>query len=180
MKRYLDAVGFSFAAVLVVAVVTWACISMLTVPAGAQTRFRPAQAECFTAGPSVYMAAPGSNTLQLSRLSCVALDPATLALNPTTGKLQAIIPASSSVPQFVDSETPQGAVDGANATFNLMQGPNPPGSLLLFRNGILQCAIQCASGPDYTLVGNTITFVTEAIPQATGAPDTLKASYRFR
>ena len=48
--------------------------------------------------------------------------------------------------------------------------PNPAASVGLYRNGMLQKA-----GPDYSLSGNTITFVPAAVPQA---GDTLLASYR--
>jgi len=71
---------------------------------------------------------------------------------------------------FVDSETPLGTVDGANATFTLGAAPNPAGSLKLFRNGLLQ-----KQGLDYTLTGNTITFLGAAIPQP---GDVLLADYR--
>ncbi len=71
---------------------------------------------------------------------------------------------------FVDSETPLGTVDGANATFTLGAAPNPAASLKLFRNGLLQ-----KQGLDYTLTGNTITFLGNAIPQP---GDVLLADYR--
>jgi hypothetical protein len=71
----------------------------------------------------------------------------------------------------VDSETPSGTPDGANAAFVLSQAPNPPESLLMYRNGLLM-----KSGLDFTLSGNTVTFVAGAIPQ-TG--DVLMGSYRI-
>lgn len=71
---------------------------------------------------------------------------------------------------FVDSETPTGTVDGANSTFTLSGTPNPATSLLLYRNGILQ-----KQGLDYQLSGNTITFLSVAIPQS---GDILQACYR--
>jgi hypothetical protein len=75
-----------------------------------------------------------------------------------------------SLPLMVDGETPAGAVDGINAVFGLNYGPSPMDSLRLYRNGIL-----LKSGVDYTLTGNTITFLQEAKPE-TG--DVLQASYR--
>lgn len=71
---------------------------------------------------------------------------------------------------FVDAETPQGAIDGVNARFTLSSAPNPGGSLQLYRNGLLQRA-----GVDYTLSGNTVTFLAGALPQP---GDTLVAWYR--
>lgn len=78
---------------------------------------------------------------------------------------------SSAVPGFADNEAPQGTIDGANQVFTLTAPPVPESSLLLYRNGLLQ-----KSGYDFTLSGNTITFVEAATPQ-TG--DVLLASYRI-
>jgi hypothetical protein len=72
---------------------------------------------------------------------------------------------------FVDAETPAGAINGANDSFTLVNSPNPPASLTLFLNGLLQ-----DQGGDYTLASNMITFATGATPQ-TG--DILLASYRL-
>lgn len=71
---------------------------------------------------------------------------------------------------FVDGETPAGAANGSNAAFTLSQVPNPPASLLLYRNGMLQ-----KSGLDFNLSGQVITFVPAALPQP---GDILIASYR--
>jgi hypothetical protein len=72
--------------------------------------------------------------------------------------------------QFAENETPGGAVDGANGAFALQSAPLPASSLQLFRNGLLQ-----KDGIDFTLSGNTITFLPVAIPQL---GDVLQASYR--
>jgi hypothetical protein len=72
---------------------------------------------------------------------------------------------------YSDSEAPSGAIDGVNTTFTLLQQPIPAASLLLARNGLL-----LAHGNDYTLSGNTITFVTMATPQP---GDSLLAWYRY-
>jgi len=72
---------------------------------------------------------------------------------------------------FVDQETITGAIDGVNVTFALANAPNPPAGLVLFRNGVAQRA-----GQDYTVSGNTITFVAAATPQP---DDTLIAWYRY-
>lgn len=73
--------------------------------------------------------------------------------------------------QFIDAETPSGAIDGTNVVFTLSHTPNPAGSLLLYRNGILQKA-----GSDFNLSAATITFVTAATPQT---DDILTAVYRI-
>jgi hypothetical protein len=80
-------------------------------------------------------------------------------------------PCSNDSPTFVDAEAPSGAINGTNASFTLANTPNPPASLTLFLNGLLQ-----AQGGDYTLAANVITFETGAVPQ-TG--DILLASYRL-
>lgn len=75
-----------------------------------------------------------------------------------------------SLPLLVDGETPVGTVNGSNAVFTLNYGPSPVTSLRLYRNGIL-----LKEGVDFTLTGNTITFLTAAIP---AAGDVLQAGYR--
>ena len=77
--------------------------------------------------------------------------------------------ANNSAATFVGGETPQGAV-GGNSPFQLAQIPNPPSSVMLSNNGVL-----LAAGQDYSLSGNTITFLAGAQPQP---GDTLLASYR--
>jgi hypothetical protein len=72
---------------------------------------------------------------------------------------------------YVDTETPAGSVDGLNSGFVLSQSPNPPSSLLLYRNGLLM-----KSGLDYTLAGNTATFAAGSLPQP---GDVLMGSYRI-
>lgn len=79
--------------------------------------------------------------------------------------------SSAPGPDFVDLETPSGAVNGSNLTFTLGQIPAPAGSLQLFRNGLLMKATV-----DYSLSGNTVTFGAGSTPQ-TG--DLLLASYRL-
>lgn len=72
---------------------------------------------------------------------------------------------------FMDGDSPAGIVDGANTTFTLSAVPNPASSLAVYRNGILQKAVQ-----DYTANGSTVTFVAADAPQP---GDTLLASYRL-
>lgn len=75
-------------------------------------------------------------------------------------------PASSGT--FVDAETPVGPIDGSNRVFTLARSPNPPASLLLTLNGIVQ-----QQGSDYTLSGAVITYAEAPQPG-----DTHKAWYR--
>ena len=77
---------------------------------------------------------------------------------------------TSAGPSFSDGEVPAGTLNGVNTLFTLSAVPAPPTSLSLYRNGVLQKA-----GFDYSIAGNTISFLTASIPQ-TG--DTLVASYR--
>ena len=71
---------------------------------------------------------------------------------------------------FVDAETPAGTVDGVNAAFTLAATPAPAASLRLYRNGLLQ-----KEGVDFTLSGNTVSFLSGAVPQP---GDILLAYYR--
>lgn len=72
---------------------------------------------------------------------------------------------------FVDQETVTGTIDGTNTAFTLVNAPSPPAGLVLFRNGVVQ-----KNGLDYTISGNTVTFVTAATPQPA---DVLLAWYRY-
>lgn len=55
---------------------------------------------------------------------------------------------------FADNIVPSGVIDGVNRTFTLAHTPNPVSSLYLYLNGVFQ-----TQGADYTIVGNTITYV---------------------
>ncbi len=72
--------------------------------------------------------------------------------------------------QFAESETPAGIIDGTNVRFTLETAPLPPASLQMYRNGLLQKV-----GLDYSLSGNTVTFLPVAVPQG---GDVIQASYR--
>ena len=72
---------------------------------------------------------------------------------------------------FVDAEVPGGTLDGVNTTFTLANSPNPASSVAIFRNGML-----LRLTGDFTLTGNTIVFVSGAVPQPA---DSLVASYRI-
>lgn len=64
--------------------------------------------------------------------------------------------------QWVFRQVPAGAIDGTNAVFVLPSVPSPSTSLLLLKNGM-----GMKQGEDYTLAGDTITFLTGAIPRVT-------------
>ena len=70
---------------------------------------------------------------------------------------------------FADAETPGGTLDGVNNSVTLAYAPVGT-SMLLFRNGLY-----LTPNFDYTLSGQTVTFVNGATPQP---GDTLTASYR--
>ncbi len=74
----------------------------------------------------------------------------TVTINGTT------YTGSGSTVNFVDKETPTGAINGTNAVFTLAFLPIA-GSEHGFRNGVLQ---DVGVGNDYTISGLTITFTT--------------------
>lgn len=74
-------------------------------------------------------------------------------------------------PSYIDGEVPAGNINGSNTVFTLTGVPSPAGSLLMFRNGILQ-----KPSVDFTLSDNQVTFLAGAIP---AAGDVLFASYRI-
>lgn len=78
-------------------------------------------------------------------------------------------PCGGVTPTFVDAETPGGTLDGVNSTFTLANIPSGT-SLAMFRNGVYLTA-----GPDYTLTGQTVQFMSNAVPHPA---DALTASYR--
>ena len=80
-------------------------------------------------------------------------------------------PCGASQSSFVDGDSPSGIVDGSNTVFSLSATPDPPSSLALYRNGLLQKTSQ-----DYTLTDRTLQFVAASTPQP---GDTLLASYRL-
>ena len=71
---------------------------------------------------------------------------------------------------FIDMESPAGTLDGVNTGFVLSRAPTPSGSLMVFRNGLLQ-----KQGVDYAVSSGTVTFLSGSIPQP---GDLLQASYR--
>lgn len=71
---------------------------------------------------------------------------------------------------FIDDETLTGTIDGSNDIFTLANAPNPVSSLHLYKNGTL-----LRNNVGYTIVGNTITFNFDYIPQV---GDIVWAEYR--
>jgi hypothetical protein len=72
---------------------------------------------------------------------------------------------------FVDNETPSGAIEGVTDTFALASMPIP-GSVRLYKRGL---RMRPGADHDYTIAGSTITFNTGALP---GPGDNLVADYR--
>jgi len=84
-----------------------------------------------------------------------------------TPQEELVIQAITAGTYFVYRETPSGTQNGSNTAFTLANTPKPAASLCLFLNGQLLTLTE-----DYTLSGNTITFVV--------APDSgekIRASY---
>ncbi|MFB3776780.1 MAG: hypothetical protein ACE141_04190 [Bryobacteraceae bacterium] len=123
---------------------------------------RPVKGPGFAPSRAAYINEMGELEAVLGSLTdCVRVD-------GTAGPCDLLV---STGPSFVDAEVPVGAVDGSNTHFTLANAPNPPSSLALFRNGILQKA-----GLDYVLSGNAIDFTAGSVPQA---GDLLICSYRL-
>jgi hypothetical protein len=72
---------------------------------------------------------------------------------------------------FADAETPMGIQNGTNASFTLVNTPNPANSLHVFRNGS-----RLSVSGDYLLSGSVITFIGTQIPNP---GDALVADYRY-
>jgi hypothetical protein len=118
---------------------------------------RPTKGPHFGAGAVAVINPSGQVETAVGTLgNCVFVD-------GTTG------PCGGAMPKFFDAEVPGGAIDGVNTVFAL-QNPPSSSSLLLIRNGLYLSA-----GVDYTLNGNTITFINGAQPEP---GDTLTAFYR--
>lgn len=75
--------------------------------------------------------------------------------NSTTLATTAFVKTAAGAQSVVDNEVPSGTINGSNVTFTLVSTP-ATNSLNLYKNGIRLKP----GGADYTLSGNTITFVT--------------------
>ncbi len=82
---------------------------------------------------------------------------------------QVQISAGLAESNFVDKETPSGAINGVNTTYTLASPPTS-GSEHVYLNGMLQ---EVGAGNDYTISGSTITMLTAPL---TG--EKIKVSYR--
>ncbi len=89
---------------------------------------------------------------------CTANSSGTLGTTAVT--FQQINPGGLTLSNFVFNEVPSGTVNGSNATFTLANTP-VAGTLSLYVNGVRQLV---GTGNDYTISGNTITFLSGAIP----------------
>lgn len=105
--------------------------------------------------------APDGGLIALPNGLGVSVDGATIGINPS-GQLEELHP-------IIINETPGGSIDGTNATFTLGNIP-VDGTLLVFVDGL-----QMVETNDYTVSGNTFTFITGAIPM-TG--DSIRVTYR--
>ncbi len=99
---------------------------------------------------------------------CTANSGGTLGTTAIT--FQQINPNGLTINNFVFNEVPSGTINGTNPTFTLANTP-ASNTLSLYVNGLKQLA---GTGNDFTLSGNTITFLSGAIP-TTG--DQLQADY---
>jgi len=120
---------------------------------------RPMEGPAFAAGRVAFVNALGAiDSVSGNGSDCLHVDGSSGACGAAT-------------PSFVDGDSPAGIVDGSNTAFTLSAVPNPASSLAVYRNGMLQKAVQ-----DFTANGNALTFVTADAPQP---GDTLLASYRL-
>lgn len=118
---------------------------------------RPVKGAFYTNGGTAMIDSSGAiDTIQGNLSDCVHVDGSSgPCIDPNT---------------VITNETPGGVVDGSSTSFTLANPVSPPGSLLLYRNGLLLQA-----GVDYNLSDSTITFVPAATPQP---GDILLASYQ--
>lgn len=102
----------------------------------------------------------GSLTQLVDKKSYLVAGPGISITSESNGQITIQSTATEAL-STVWREVPAGAIDGSNGTFTLAFTPDPPESLLLFKNGL---AMFEASDGDFTLSGQTITFNPENIP----------------
>jgi hypothetical protein len=112
----------------------------------------------------------GSITLPIAITDVTNLSSTLSSLSSSISTLTTQVNSLTAPPVFIDGETPGGAINGSNKSFTLANSPSPATSLDLYRNGLVQSV-----GVDYTISGNTITFLLVATPQP---GDLLQAFYR--
>lgn len=105
--------------------------------------------------------------------TCVQLDTAGFTLDTTTTPptLRVKATATTTLPTDI-KEIPGGVINGTNTTFTLVFTPNPSYPVDVFNNGLLLTALQ-----DYTISGNTITFLNGAINTIPQTGDILQVKY---
>lgn len=102
-----------------------------------------------------------------ARFFCPVNDGGTLGTTAITYTQDVSTGLTSS--NFVDKETPSGAVNGSNADFTLANTPTA-GSEHVYLNGILQ---ESGGGNDYTITGAVITMLTAPL-----SGEKIRVSYR--
>lgn len=124
---------------------------------------RPQEGVAFTVGRAAVINSSGQIDGAAGNLSdCVRVDGSSGPCGSGSSGL---------LPSFSTGEIPSGSINGSNEVFTLANTPSPASSLELFLNGLLM-----SQTVDYTLSGNTISFLAASTPQ-TG--DVLTASYRY-
>lgn len=93
-----------------------------------------------------------------SGVNCINFvgDFVTAVTSSTPGKVDVFISQSF---QFVDFEIPSGSIDGSNTVYTLANSPMPTSSLKVVKRGLVMM-----ENDDYTVSGNTISFVTGSRP----------------
>ena len=82
----------------------------------------------------------------------------------TTGTLKELAVSGTQIASAVNmafGEIPSGVKDGSNLTFTTTNTPSPPGSMMLFVNGVYYTQ---GADSDYAISGKTITFNTPMQP----------------
>lgn len=94
----------------------------------------------------------------------------TITLGSTNLTYAAFTGGGLTTSNWVDRETPSGAVNGSNTSFTLAFTPSPSGSEHVYLNGVLQ---ESGAGNDYTISGLTITYLAAPV-----SGDKIRVSYR--
>lgn len=133
----------------------------------AQTAIRPSDVRPdSTTVTQIYAAMPIAGSIKFGVLNIDATLVVDTATTPWTLK---VAPSAQTTINFVINDVPNGTINGTNAIFSLNNIPIV-GSSAIYRNGL-----RLKPAFDYTISGNTITFLMGAIPQL---GDTLLADYR--
>lgn len=153
----------------------------LAAVASAQTEVHASQVVCpaNTASQVILITASSVGTVAgmpivLTRGVCAALGAGFMISTPP-GNTQPVINIPASVgPVQVNNEILGGTIDGTNTTFSVLTPPIA-GTTVVYRNGIRLTPSFNGLVYDYSLTGNSITFVAAQTPQPT---DTLVVDYQ--